>query len=662
MREVGPFLKSAHIFYCSSPRKRLVQLMMEEEDDGAAEEGGGGVDSALSQHIEVKKRIIEVNRQLCKLKKLALISKMASSSEPTTSLKTTNKQSSSESLKNPSDPISEGASSSCNGVVGEVKNQGGSNFTVPPGEVKGHPTAPPPDAAKSEGTVNIVDNEATNATVKTDNALKSQLCPNAAPFLPGSGIADVENVDVNIHECTAEVDPLLGDFPDAAAEEDDSVFIDENGEELTTPALTAAPPGTTSATAEWKSDDEEEGEAPIIAPPPPSSKTYSSVASSPPTNSSLNRGPPPTHQRQQQSQEQQQQASSLQQLYPPRYFRASSLPPSSSTAQPPPTSSTQSPTKYYGQEQGYYRQRPPSPAVYPTRPQGSEFIPVPSAAAGAGASYLMPIEQEWPTLHDSKQQPRRVRAHNSNNYTVMVSSNQNPPPSQRWSLNVGSSSTSPASETPPTSVLGSPPTPGPIAVLGSPPFSSMRRSSSSSAPNFSNPLLPTPATAQSNLPPRFAKLQQTAAVTSRSTNPPMQGIAKRRPAGIGRGGRPLPPLDNSMLGGGVGGVGGIGRGVPPVRPIIMSPGYSGGRPPIPPHLYNNMETPVVRISAHAPPGMRGRPLLPSPLPPSVVMPPPVTSPIPVSPEERWIYMSRRGRQRSKYDYPPLGSSAGLDII
>jgi hypothetical protein len=187
----------------------------------------------------------------------------------------------------------------------------------------------------------------------------------------------------------------------------------------------------------------------------------------------------------------------------------------------------------------------------------------------------------------------------------------------------------------------------------------VRRSSSGSVPNFSNPLLPTPATAQSNLPPRFAKMQHTAAVTSQSTNPPMQGIAKRRPAGIGRGGRPLPPLDNSMLGSG--GVGGIGRGVPPVRPIIMSPVYSGGRPPIPPHLYN-METPVVRMQAHVPPGMRGRPLLPSPLPPSVVMSPPVTSPIPVSPEERWIYMSRRGRQRSKYDYPPLGSSAGLDII
>ena len=109
-----------------------------EEDD--AEEGGAGrgVDSALTQLIEVKRKIIEVNRQLCELKKLALISKMASSSEPA-NLKAAQQRSSSE----PSGaPISEGASSLPNGVVGvgEVNSQGGSNFTVPAGEVKGHPT------------------------------------------------------------------------------------------------------------------------------------------------------------------------------------------------------------------------------------------------------------------------------------------------------------------------------------------------------------------------------------------------------------------------------------------------------------------------------------------------------------------------------------------
>ena len=146
-----------------------------EEDD--AEEGGagGGVDSALTQLIEVKRKIIEVNRQLSELKKLVLISKMASSSEPA-SLKAAQQWSSSE----PSGaPISEGASSSPNGVmgVGEVNGQGGSNFTVPASEVKGHSTPPPPDAAKN--VVNGVDGECPNSTVKSDNPLESPLCPNA---------------------------------------------------------------------------------------------------------------------------------------------------------------------------------------------------------------------------------------------------------------------------------------------------------------------------------------------------------------------------------------------------------------------------------------------------------------------------------------------------
>ena len=587
-----------------------------EEDD--AEEGGagGGVDSALTQLIEVKRKIIEVNRQLCKLKKLALISKMASSSEPA-SLKAAQQRSGSE----PSGaPISEGASSSPNGMVGEVNGQGGSNFTVPASEVKGHPsTAMSPDAAKN--VVNSVDSECHNLTVKSDDPL--------------------ESVDVNIHENTAEVDPLLGDIPDAAAEgepgykakeedEEDSVFIDEGDDkQATTPVLTTAA-RTPCVMTKWKdgSGEKDEEEAPIIV--PSSSKSYSSVASSPPTtNSSLNPSSPPFYPRQQQPQQPQQPPQSL---YPPRYFRASSLPPppsSTSTDKPPPASNTQNPTTC-GQERRYPHQRPPSPAVYSTRPQSSEFIPIPRGAAM--------MEQEWPTLHDSQQQPRRVRTHNVTN-AAGVSSNQNPSPDV-------------ASKPPPTSVLGSPPMSGPAAILGSPPLPSMRRSSSSSAPNFSNPLLPAPTTAQSILPPRFANMRQggVAAVASQST----QGAApKRRPAGIGRGGRPLPPLDNSMLGGG--GIGGIGRGVPPVRPIIVPSGVCGGRPPIPPHIF--LDPPV-----NAPPGMRGRPLLPSPLRPSVVVPPPVTSPIPVSPEERWIYMSRRGRPRSKYDYPPLGSSAGLDII
>ena len=603
---------------------------MEEEEEEAEEVGG--VDSALNQLIEVKKKISEVNRQLCKLKKLASISKMASSSE-LTNLKA-NRQSSSESsatgelLKSskPSGPINEGASSLPNGM-GEVKGEGDLNFAVPADEVKGHPTAVPPDAAKSEDTLNTVSSENTNTHVKANE----------------NGNTEIENVDVNIHRNTIEVDPLNEDIPDAVEEEEeeeDSVFIDEDDEQPIS-AQTAVPtaPGTT--TMEWEGEEE----SPII---PPSSKSYSSVASSPPTKSLFNRAPP-VHQRQQPQQ-------SLQQ-YPLRQFRASSLPPQNplpSSDKPAILSGAggHTQTSKCGQDQRY--QRPPSPAVYSTRPQSSEFIPIPSVSC-AGANN--PIEQEWPTLHASQQQPRRVRTYNNTG-----ASNQNASPPQ-W-LTTGSASppksSDAASKTPPTptpaSGLGSPPMP--IGILGSHPLPSMRRSSSGYGPNFSNPLLPAPAhtTAQSNLPPRFAKMQH-AATTSQSTIP-AQATAKRRPAGIGRGGRPLPPLDKSLLGGGIGG---IGRGVPPIRPILP-PGGSGGRPPIPPPLYMvQPRIPIVGIPA-PPPSTRGRALLPSPLRPPVIMPPPVTSPIPVSPEERWIYMSRRGRPRSKYDYPPLGSSAGLDII
>ena len=611
-------------FYLS---KHLVQLIMkEEEDEGAAEEVGG-VDSALNQLIEVKKKISEVNRQVCKLKKLASISKMAASSKPT-DLKAKRQSSSEPSATDellkgskPSGPISEGASSLPNGV-GEVKGEGELNFAAPTDEVKGHPSALHPDAAKSEGILNSVSSEKTNAQVKAD----------------GSGKTETENVDVNTHRNTIEVDPLNEDIPDGVEEEEeegeDSVFIDGNDDQPSIPAQNAATTAPGTMMTEWEGFEEE---APVV---PPSSKSYSSVASSPPTRSSFNRAPP-TRQRQQPQLQQ-----SLQHC-PLRNFRASSLPPKNPSSTDKPAISSAQNSKY-GQEQRY--QRPPSPTVYSTRPQSSEFIPIPSPS-GAGVSH--PIEQEWPTLHASQQQPRRVHMYNTG------ASNQNASPPQ-WST-IGSASppklSDVVSKTPPTpspaSVLGSPPMP--TGMLGSPPLPSMRSSSSGSGPSFSNPLLPTHTTAQSNLPPRFAKMQH-AAATSQYTVP-AQATAKRRPAGIGRGGRPLPPLDNSLLGGGVGG---IGRGVPPVRPILIH-GSSRGRPPIPPPLYVvQPRIPVVGIPA-SPPGTR-RALLPSPLRPTMVMPPPVTSPIPASPEERWIYMSRRGRPRSKYDYPPLGSSAGLDII
>ena len=111
--------------------KHLVQLVMEEEDDEGT--GGGGADSALNQLIEVKKQINEVNRQLCKLKKLASISRMAKSTSLKSKQQFSSEPSASDELlksRKPSDPIIEGVSSS-NGVAGEVKGQGDLNFSVP---------------------------------------------------------------------------------------------------------------------------------------------------------------------------------------------------------------------------------------------------------------------------------------------------------------------------------------------------------------------------------------------------------------------------------------------------------------------------------------------------------------------------------------------------
>lgn len=622
----------------------MAQLIIEEEDEGAAEEGGGA-DSALNQLIETKKRIVEVNRQLSKLKKLSSVSKMAHSQELANL--SSKRQSSSDpssidellkssKARKSSGPLIEGTSSLTN-RVGEVKGQTAAhnannvNVGVLMDEVKGCPTVPPTDAVKSDDILNTVGSKQANTSVEVSDPLLSEspVCPDA-PLLPEKRSTEIENHDVNIHENAAEIDSLFEDIPEPEEEEDeDSVFIDEEDEQLSIPAQTAAPGAMTADL-----NGEKDGEAPVI---PPSSKSYSSVASSPPAKSSSFNRSPPIHQRQQQQNQQQ---------YPRQQFRASSLPPqspSTSTDKPVPFSVSGSHT-----QTSMYRQRPPSPAVYSTRPQGSEFIPIPSVS---GASHH-PMEQEWPTLHASSQQPRRIRTHNN-----AGTSNQNASPTQ-WPI-VGSTSPPKSSEI----VSKTPPTPTSSSVLGSPP--SVLTSSGSNS-NFANPLLPTPTVAQRNLPPRFAKMQQ-GFVASQSVVSVAQGVvgvgqggtAKRRPAGIGRGGRPLPPLDSSLLGGGVHvGPGGIGRGVPTVRPILPS----GGRPPMPPPLYMVQSRPPVIGMPASPPAMRGHALLPSPLRAPVVMPPPITSPIPVSPEERWIYMSRRGRTRSKYDYPPLGSSAGLDII
>ena len=110
---------------------------------------------------------------------------------------------------------------------------------------------------------------------------------------------------------------------------------------------------------------------------------------------------------------------------------------------------------------------------------------------------------------------------------------------------------------------------------------------------------------------------------------------KRRPVGIGRGGRPLPPLGN-----------GPGRGYPPVRPIV------------PPRY---LQLPQYDVVPHHMPSRQG--LLPSPRYPPLATP--TAPPIPIAPGERWIYMTHRHHCGcgGKYDdFPPMGSGAGLDII
>ena len=157
------------------------------------------------------------------------------------------------------------------------------------------------------------------------------------------------------------------------------------------------------------------------------------------------------------------------------------------------------------------------------------------------------------------------------------------------------------------------------------------------------PSYPPHSSFQSNLPPRFARQRAAYQNASHNNTPAVHDSehVKKRPVGIGRGGRPLPPLDSVAVGSG-----GIGRGYhhrqvmsPQSPPVYMVPQYH-----------------------QRPPGRQA--LLPPPLHPHH-HPSSPGPPLHIPPEEGWMYVNHRRPYlyHNKFDdFPPFGSGAGLDII
>ena len=226
--------------------------------------------------------------------------------------------------------------------------------------------------------------------------------------------------------------------------------------------------------------------------------------------------------------------------------------------------------------------------------------------------------------------------------TCTVSSNLTPCLPPQLSTIANDSSTFTSGETPPTVT---PTQPGSPPKLTSNVITSVGHMTSTLAPcplnsctstNYSQSL---PAFSQPFAPMEFSPPGVPVA-TPGFSQPPV----RRRPVGIGRGGRPLSPLDVRT-------VGAAGM-YPPGKPIVR---VSPRRQQLP-YYYVPQPQYLPQGKGLLPlPGSYSRPATPIPV-----------TPLPVAPEERWIYMNHR--QQYVYgngklgDFPPLGSGAGLDII
>ena len=226
--------------------------------------------------------------------------------------------------------------------------------------------------------------------------------------------------------------------------------------------------------------------------------------------------------------------------------------------------------------------------------------------------------------------------------TCIVSSNLEPSSHPQLSTIANDSSTFTSGETLPTVTPTQPGSPPKLtsnvitsaghmtSTLAPCPLNSCTSTNySQSLPGFSQP---------------FAPMEFSAPGVPVATPGVSQPPVRRRPVGIGRGGRPLSPLDVRT-------VGATGM-YPPGKPIVR---VSPRRQQLP-YYYVPQPQYLPQGKGLLPlPGSYSRPATPIPV-----------TPLPVAPEERWIYMNHR--QQYVYgngklgDFPPLGSGAGLDII
>ena len=658
-----------------------MQVLMEEEDEVQTEEDGN--DSPLSQLIEIKKKIANISRRLCKLK---LLTSASSKASPLTSVIPASETGSSDVKQSGSELGEHDTNKPRKSSVVKGSPSLSSGVT----EVEGHATVPPTAQNEDTPDADVKGHATVPPTVQTDDTpvadeLKSELSLEEAsakvPSEEKGELSQAMPTQTPDREVSVQEEVRLEESVNNAVADGRGVCENVTGD------VTATVDHVAAEGERWDIIPEDV-EEPILQ--PTVSKSYSSATATPPTCK----------------------------MPHPQRHRASSLP-------PPPTS----PDKLIPSQVLVSHQRPPTPAVHSLRPH-SNFIPIPSASQQAVHSLqphsnFIPIPSasqqasipEWPALGSllpaskkgcqptsppkcptvgSASPPKWPTVGSASSPKWPTVGSASPPKwptvgsasPPKWSSAAGpgsppkwSSAAGPGSPPKWSSTTSNLPThavsysasasPPKLSGVGSQPIPTKARPGSSSAglllsppsatsqpPNWSSVisqptpmvvqpgstpsssgtgfLLPNPTSSQLVPPPKFTSVGvPNVALSGSSGDPPV----KKRPVGLGRGGRPLPPLESNVTRNSY-----VGRGIPPVRPLLaavpMSPYMGQHRPPL---------------------------LSPPPRPFHVRHPTPAPVPIPLAPEERWIYANHR-RQWPKFvysklaDFPPMGSGAGLDII
>lgn len=631
-------------------RKELVELMMSDEDEGQA-----GDDSSLSQLIDIRKEISDISKRLSKLKQLSAAippsSDKSSGASELTTVAFDTKQSSCE--PDPAGEVTTGVSnpgksstltSHTMGATAQFKG----HVTVPsvnqrdssvPAKDEGHATSPPDTHQSNTDCDSVLEvkgqevptlsqqsDEVKNCT--TDHStlqnieVKDQQPSSVPIYVPdNSGVVESKlamTVEVNVDKMEDQLQVLGGDASCQQGFEWDTISDPGGDGVVERETSTEIAPALTAEVVERDGDT-------VL---PTFSKSYGSV-----TSSSPHRSLP---------------------AYDPGYYRlqhrAKSLPPQPQVLthdNPLAVGPYMLPAPHQ-----LYRQ-PSIPLANPVNPR-SDFIPIPSLSGmqhatrprgpPLGSSHTTPTvfpfstsPEEWPSISESRSPPK------SSQEWSTISRSRSPPKSSQTTPTYAALAGSPPKSstiaaTPPTSALshpGSPPKASVMAPLL--PFQMSAAARPDGSPNLlagDSLTAAVPVVAQTSLAASVPSAAMKLAASSKALVGSVSQPNKRRPVGIGRGGRPLPPLDNKP-----------GGGYPLVQPIVPPQYFQLPRYNVVPHIASRK-------------GL----LPPPPYPPLAT---PTATPIPIAPEERWIYMNHRRHYGcgGKYDdFPPMGSGAGLDII